>query len=136
MVNINWQPSPSELRRWGIAILAGTALSGFFFYFFIDNTIAANVLWIFGTLSFVASITGTKVALPFYFLWMAFVWIISHTLGILALAAVFFLVVTPIGILARMLGRDRLKLCHPQPSATSFWEKSLPMRKDRIDRPF
>ena len=136
MVHINWHPAPRELRRWAIAMLLGTALGGLVLHFLLDQPAAARVLWTFGVLSFATGLTGTLVARPFYLLWMGFVWSISITLGTIALAVVFYLVVTPIGLGARLLGRDRLHLRRPSPATTSFLEKAPPMRADRFDRPF
>ena len=136
MVHINWRPTSTELRRWGAIMLLGTAAGGCVLYFLLGQPAPARVLWIFGALSFASGITGTKAALPFYFVWMSLVWGISHTLGALALAVVFYLVVTPIALAARLCRRDRLQLRRPPPGAPSLWEEVPPMRSDRFDRPF
>ena len=136
MVKIHWHPAPGELRRWAVAMLVGTALGGAVLHFFLHQPLAARVLWTYGTLSFATGLTGTMAARPFYLLWMGFVWTVATTVGTLALAAVFYLVVTPIGLAARLLGRDRLGLRRPLPTVSSFWEKTPPRREDRFDRPF
>lgn len=136
MVKIHWHPAPGELRRWAVAMLVGTALGGAVLHFLFHEPLAARVLWTFGALSFATGLTGTVVARPFYLLWMGFVWTVSTTLGTLALVVVFYFVVTPIGLVARLFGRDRLHLRRPSATVSSFWEKSPPMRVDRFDRPF
>ena len=136
MVHIEWHPAPRELRRWAVVMLAGTGLGGCVFHFLFDQPLAARVLWTFGVVSFATGLTGTIVARPFYLFWMGFVWIVSTTLGTLALAVVFYCVVTPIGLVARLLGRDRLRLRRPSTTVSSFWEKTPPLRADRFDRPF
>jgi len=57
---------------------------------------------------------------PFSHLWHT----LGHVLGVinthLLLAAVFFLLITPIGLIARMSGHDPLKLRRPQRSG--YWQ--------------
>ena len=54
--------------------------------------------------------------------------------GTLALAVVFFLVVTPLGLAARLAGRDRLGLRRPSPGAT-LWHSLRQVPHDPA-RPF
>ena len=136
MIHINWHPTSTELRRWGAVMLFGTAAGGCVLYFLLGQPALARSLWVFGALSFSAGVTGTRAALPFYLVWMSLVWVISQTLGTLALAAVFYFVVTPIGLAARLCGRDRLKLRRPPPGTPTLWEKVPAVRQDRFDRPF
>ena len=46
---------------------------------------------------------------------------VNTVVGTLALAGVFFLVVTPLGLVARLSGRDRLGLARP-PAGRSLWQ--------------
>jgi hypothetical protein len=78
-------------------------------------------LWGFGLFSLVTAGTGTRLGLPAYWLWMGFVFVVGTVIGTLALAAVYFLVVTPLGLAARLAGRDRLGLRRPAPGA-SLWQ--------------
>ncbi|MBU6183241.1 MAG: hypothetical protein KGR46_10580 [Verrucomicrobia bacterium] len=134
MLRIDWNPPPAALRRWAVAVLAGTAIAGAILHFLLNHTTAATVLWSFGALAFATGITGTRAARPFYMAWMGLAWLISQTLGTAALAIVFFFVATPIALATRLLGRDRLLL--RRPAADSLWGKSPPVRTDRFDRPF
>ncbi len=136
MIPIHWHPSPAELRNWGLLMLCGSAVGGCVLQFLLGRPFDAQVFWIFGSLSFVAGLTKTKAALPFYLLWMGIVWAISTTLGTLAMALVFFFVVTPIGLVARLFGRDRLELRRPESGTTTLWKSSPPRRENRFDRPF
>lgn len=136
MIPIDWHPSPVALRRWGLLMLLGSAVGGCVFYFLFGHPVAARVFWIFGSVSFLTGLTKTKAALPFYLVWMGLVWGISTTLGTLAMALVFFFVVTPIGLVARVFGRDRLGLRRPAPDRMTLWQSVPPRRGDRFDRPF
>ncbi len=63
--------------------------------------------------------------LPFYRLWVKFAGVMAWFNTRLLLAAVFYLVITPIGIIMRLSGVDYMnrKL---DPTATSYWIKKIP----------
>ncbi len=139
MITIDWHPEPAHLRRWALTVASGLAVSGSLFQFvdwgiFRAGHAIAPWLWGFGVVALVTGGTGTRIGLPAYWLWMAIVWLIGTTIGTLALAAVFYLVVTPLGMVARLVGRDRLRLGRP-PADVSLWQ-SLPQTSHDPSRPF
>ena len=125
MITIDWQPSPAHLRRWAVTVAAGLGVSGSLFQFvdwgvFRSGHALAPWLWGFGLVALATAGTGTRLGLPVYWAWMGFVWTVGTLLGVTALAAVFFLVVTPLGLAARRAGRDRLAI-RRRPPAESLW---------------
>lgn len=125
MITIDWHPSGAHLRRWAVTVAAGLALSGSLFQFIDWGVFRAGHglapwLWGFGVLALVTAGTGTRAGLPAYWAWMGFVWLIGTTIGTVALAAVFFLVVTPLGLAGRLAGRDRLALARPAPRGSQW----------------
>lgn len=125
MITIDWHPSPTHLRRWAVTVAAGLGVSGSLFQYLDWGVFRAGHglapwLWGFGAVALVTAGTGTRLGLPAYWAWMGFVWIVGTLIGTAALAAVFFLVVTPLGLVARLAGRDRLTLRRPAP-ADSLW---------------
>jgi hypothetical protein len=134
MITIDWHPSPTHLRRWAVTIAASLGVSGSLFRFvdwgvFRAGHDLAPLLWGFAAVALVTAGTGTRLGLPAYWAWMGFVWLVGTALGIAALAAVFFLVVTPLGLAARLAGRDRLGLRRPPPDA-SLWRPLSPAPHD------
>lgn len=126
MITIDWHPTPAHLRRWAVTVAAGLGISGSLFQFvdwgvFRSGHGLAPWLWGFGLFALLTAGTGTRLGLPAYWAWMGFVWTVGTVIGTAALAAVFFLVVTPLGIAARLAGRDRLALRRPAPGA-SLWQ--------------
>ena len=124
MTKINWNPSPREMRLWAALLAAALGVVGALFYFvdwgfFSGGRPLAHFLWGFGAFAFLTGITGTKLGLPAYWLWMGFVWTVSWVITHVALAATFFLVVTPLALIARLIGRDRLQLRRRK--AKSYW---------------
>ena len=58
---------------------------------------------------------------------------LSHTAGVVVLALLFFIVVTPLGLAMRMLGKDPLRLRRPAGTGTHWSEVR---RKSSLDRLF
>ena len=125
MTKINWHPSPREMRVWAGVLAAALGVVGSLFYFvdwgiFSGGQGFARFLWSFGAFAFITGMTGTKLGLPAYWLWMGFVWTVSWVISHLALAATFFFVVTPLALIARLIGRERLQL--RRRSTQSYWQ--------------
>jgi hypothetical protein len=139
MLTIDWHPSPSHLRRWAVTVASGLAVSGSLFRFvdwgpFRAGHSLAPWLWGFAVVALITAGTGTRAGLPAYWVWMGFVWLIGTVIGVAALAAAYFLVVTPLAIAARLAGRDRLVLRRP-PRDVSLW-RPLPVMPHDPARPF
>lgn len=133
---IKWKPTPHDLRMFGLILPCAFGLVGSLFYFLLGKQEFAIFLWSFGSLTFLTAITGTRLGLPCYYLWMGFVYVMSQIMGYTVLTLIYFLVVTPIGLLGRLMGRDRLLRRH-QAGATSYWLQS-PAGTDasRIERQY
>ena len=139
MIIIHWHPSPAELRRWALRTALALGVMGALFQFvdwgvFRTMHPMGRVLWGFGAFALVTAGTGTRIGLPAYWAWMGFVWTVGTVIGTLALAIVYFLVITPLGVAARLLGRDRLQLRVPAPGE-SMW-KPLPRTRHDPERQF
>jgi len=139
MTKINWHPSPREMRLWAAILAATLGLVATLFYFvdwgiFSGGQSFARFLWSFGAFAFLTGITGTKLGLPAYWLWMGFVWMVSWVITHAALTAVFFLVVTPLALIARLIGRDRLQL--RRPAAGTYWQSLDSTQQHNPERQF
>jgi len=121
LVRIDWHPDAAGLRRWGVAMGVGFSLigAGFLFLPSVPQPKAAMVCFAIGVACGALGLTGTKIALPFYWLWMAIGWCMGQVMSRVLLVLCWLLVITPLGLLQRALGRDRLRL---RPStAPSLW---------------
>ena len=139
MTTINWHPSPREMRQWALTMALALGLVGSLFYFvdwgiFSGGQGFAKFLWTFGAFAFLTGITGTKLGLPAYWGWMGFVYVINSAITYTALTLVFFGVVTPLALLARLLGRDRLQL-RTRGQAT-YWHVLDPAKPHHPERQF
>ena len=118
-------PTPSELRWFGLLLFA------------VFGLLAALVAWRFEAAGFARGLAGCGAALallyygvpplrrPLYEGWMRLVtpvgWLVSHAV----LAIVYFGVITPIGLVARLAGRDKLERRFAA-SAASYWAARPP----------
>jgi hypothetical protein len=139
MITINWEPSPAELRRWALRTALALGVMGALFRFVDWGVFRAAqpmglVLWGFGAFALATAGTGTRIGLPAYWAWMGFAWTVANVIGTAALAVTFFLVITPLAVGARLLGRDRLQV-HVPPKGQSMW-KPLPRTPHDPERQF
>ena len=121
MIEINWNPSRRELRQF-----AGLWFPGFF------GLLGALLLYHTGSLAVAGWVWGPALVLsvfgyftprltrPVFVAWICAAypigWLVSHLL----LAAVFFLIITPVGLVLRLLGRDPLQRKFDR-SAKTYW---------------
>jgi hypothetical protein len=124
MITIHWHPNPSELRRWALLTAAALGVMGTVFFFEVFGLLPrargmAFILWGFGAFALVTAGTGTRAGLPAYWLWMGFVFVVGTVIGTVALGVVYYLVLVPTAVVARLMGRDRLRLRDPR--GASMW---------------
>ena len=125
MIGINRNPSHRELLFFGLLLGLFTVLVGALAYLQWDAPAAASKIWIAG-----GSLTVLHFVIPplrrfFYLTWMysAFPigWAVSHTM----LAILYYCILTPIGLIMRLMGYDpmsrRLRSEHH-----TYWEKYSP----------
>ncbi len=125
VIELNRTPTAAELRWFGVIILAFFGVLGALISWQTESPGAGATLWGIGA-GLAALYYGVPpLRRPLYGLWMAAVfpigWLVSHIL----LGAIYFLVITPIALVARAFGRDKLarKL---GPSSASYWIEESP----------
>lgn len=127
LVQINWRPDSGDLRRFGAVILIGFCLIGLAQYFwpwtwpFSQNRTTGLAFICIGLLAGGLGLTGTKAAMPVYWLWMGFAFVLGNIMGRVVLGVVFFLAVTPLGLIGRLIGRDKLQL--KKRGERSYWKE-------------
>jgi hypothetical protein len=75
---------------------------------------------------------------PFAWLWSRLSAVLGTLSSYVLLSLIFFLVVTPIGLLRRWLGKDSLQLRSFRRDQTSVWHKPAPLefQADDLTKPF
>lgn len=133
LLEINWRPSHKDLR-WFAAIqlvfflgVAWVVASRY------GAVSAAGAIAAVSALTAIVGVAAPPLVRPLYIAWMAAAFPIGWVMSHLLLAAVYYLVLTPIGLTMRMLGRDPMERRF-DPKAESYW-KSRP-RKSPPERYF
>ena len=129
LTRIEWNPSTKELRSFGAVSLVGFGAIAAVMTWRHRPTaalVALVVALVFG----VSGLSGTRAALPFYRAWMGVAWVMGNVTGRVILVLTWLIAVLPAGLLARALGRDRLRLQRAQGAAESYWTDLPPAPRD------
>jgi hypothetical protein len=126
--------TPLELRKFGY-VMAGAAgaVAGLLWW---RSRPAAPWFAAVGVVFLLTALVGPTALRPIERVWMRFADILSAVMTRVILVLTFFLVITPLAVVLRLLGKDPLRL-RPDPDAQSFW---IPVAPDapgtRPDKPF
>jgi len=121
LLEINWNPPRKELRVFaGLQLIFFAIVAWMIHHRFESTALTAAVV----TLSAVAALVGfikPQLLRLFYVGWVAAVfpigWVVSHVL----MLAVFYLVITPVGLTMRLCGRDPMERKFDE-TAKSYWK--------------
>jgi hypothetical protein len=120
-MDINWNPSKRDLRQFaGIWFPAFFALVGAFVWYRLGSLQMAAFIW--GT-AFVISLVGFFVPAfmrVIFVGWMVASYPIGWTISHLILTVIYFLVLTPIGLLVRLVVGDPMQRRFDR-SAKTYW---------------
>ncbi len=124
----NIKSSTKNIKDFGITLgIIFLIIAGFLFSK--DNTVY-NILLLIGLIFIFSGIFLPIVLKPLYKIWMIFAVIIGWIMTRLILSILFFLVITPIGLLARLIGKDFLNLKITNQS--SYWNSRV--REDELNQ--
>lgn len=120
MIDFEREPSTSELRWFGVVVLAFFGIVGVVVSWQLESLHAAQILWGTGVALAAFYYAVRPLRRPFYSAWMRLVlpvgWVVSHV----ALGLVYYGILTPIALVMRVFGRDRLSR-HIDRSAETYW---------------
>ncbi len=129
VVQINRHPTLRQLRQFGWIWMAFVTFFGAVAWFKFDSPVLARGLWV---AAIAVPVLGWAVPkfMRFVFLGMSYLaWPIGFVVSHLVLAGVYYLVLTPIGLLMRLFGYDSMKRTFDR-EATSYWVSRSP---DEVD---
>jgi hypothetical protein len=134
-LDINWNPSDKQLRQFSLllAVLLG-GLAGWLTWKSHSAALVAGL----GTVAAAAGLIGLLcpgLMRVVYVVWMAAAfpigWLVSHLL----LAAIYYLVITPIGVIMRVCGYDPMQRRFDR-QAKTYWKPREDQDKDDTKRYF
>jgi hypothetical protein len=108
LLELNRDPSPRDLKWFGVVMLAFGGLVGALLQWRFAAATAAT--WVWGSAAALCAVYYAVAALrrPIFVGWMTLTYPIGWLLSHLMMGVVFYLVVTPIGLVLRLMGRDAL----------------------------
>ena len=134
LVKINWHPNRKELRNFGIISLIATAAISLLLGTLKELGFQwCLVILAIGLFIFLASLLSGKLTRMIYLGLTLATAPIGVAVSFLVLAAFYFLLITPLGLLFRLVGRDLLGRKFDS-TEKSYWQPHRP--PDKLDRYF
>ena len=114
----NIQSEKSDLRKFGITIgVILLIIAGFLFW---KEKESFQILLTFGITSCILGIAIPFILKPIYWVWMIFATILGWIMTRVILSLLFYIIVTPIGLIPRFFGKQFLELRWDK-SKESYW---------------
>lgn len=134
LIEINWRPNRKELRNFAIVALIASAVISALLYFIKGLAIKwCVVLCAGGLIVFLSSFINIGITRIIYLGLILITLPIGYAVSFILLAVFYFLLLTPLGLLFRLFGRD--PLCRKfDPDADSYWVAHR--RVENLDRYF
>jgi len=137
-IQIPWKKSATvkELRQFALVMTGGLGVIGTIAL--LKGRPAAPYLLAIAGLFLLLGILFPKILRWPYALWMAFAFVLGQIVTTIILTLLFFLVMTPMGLLMRLLGKDLLQKRWKKVKASSYWmqREDYTVEKDRLLRPY
>ena len=125
LIEINRNPSPRELRNFGLLLMLFAALVGAGFIWRAHAIGVARAIWIGGAILVGVFFAVPPLRRPIYLGWIYATFPIGFVISHVVLALVFYGVLTPIGLVMRMAGRDAMTRRFDR-AAASYWTEHDP----------
>ena len=131
-------PTKKQLRQFGLMVGIILILIGSYWMFYRDIFETARVvLLVIGGFLFLSGLIAPTKLKPTYAVWMKLAHVLAYVNTRIIISLIFFLVITPIGIIIRLIKAD---LLHEkfQPDAPSYWTdtEEPPSVKEHCERQF
>ena len=121
MIDLNLNPSKKELRTFGLCALAFLALVGWVVFRRSGSMPIAAGIWGLGVLLAVLGFAAPQTLKPVWIVLMVVNYPIGWVLTHVVMAIIFYLVVTPVGVIMRLTGRDPMERAFDR-SAKTYWK--------------
>ena len=121
VIELKLDPSKKELKVFGAMLLAFAALVGGLVWWKFESQQTAQIIWAVGAVVTLVYFAVPPFRMPVYRGWMYAAYPIGWTVSHVLLGIIFYLVITPIGLIMRLLGYDPMQR-KLDPNAATYWE--------------
>jgi len=125
VIDINWNPNRRELKQFALLQIVFFGIVAMILFYKTGSTARATTLFVVSACIGAVGFWVPRFIRPIYVVWMAAVfpigWVVSHVL----LAAIYFLVFAPLGLLMRFCGRNPIAKEFDR-GATTYWIRRAP----------
>ncbi len=126
IIEANWNPSRKDLRIFGIAALIATVILACLLHLRKDLPLQwALGIVAFGLIVFVGSLVLPKPTKVIYVIMVSLALPIGLVISTVLMTAFYYLLLTPLGLFFRLVGRDELELKFDR-GRESYWIKRRP----------
>ncbi|MCH7558203.1 MAG: hypothetical protein IIB56_12220 [Planctomycetes bacterium] len=126
LVEINWYPKRKQLQSFGKIALVASAIISLLFYLLKGVAIQwALAIFAVGFIIFASSVISLRLTRMIYVGLVAVTFPIGLVVSFTLLMAFYFLMLTPVGLFFRLIGRDALGRKF-DPAADSYWLQRKP----------
>ena len=115
--------SSNELRKFGLVIAIALGVIGSFVYVKFGNFDVVGWLWGIGLLFLILGFILPSVLRPVYRIWMLLAYFIGGIVSRVILTVLFYIVLTPTGLVLRLFGKDVLDQRFEK-DRESYWIKN------------
>ena len=123
---INWHPNQKQLQNFGKIALVATAVISLLLYLLKGVAIQwASIIFAAGVIIFLSSVISLRLTRVIYVVLTAVTFPIGLVVSFMLLSAFYFLLLTPLGLLFRLTGRDVLGRKFDS-TTNSYWQKRKP----------
>ncbi|MFQ5527094.1 MAG: SxtJ family membrane protein [Thermoanaerobaculia bacterium] len=122
MIDLNLNPNHKELRQFSIALIAATGIVGGLLWWKFGPNPWSQYLWVGGPIVGLLGLAIPIAIKPLFIGLSVIAFPIGIVLGTVALAIVYYLMITPIGLVFRLIGRDPLHRKFDR-ETPSYWIK-------------
>ena len=127
MIDLNLNPNRKELRQFSAALIVATGLVGGLLWWKLGPNPWSQYLWIGGPVAGALGLAIPIAIKPLFIVLSVVAFPIGIVIGTLALASVYYLMITPIGLVFRLIGRDSLHRRFDT-TASTYW---IPRKQTR-----
>jgi hypothetical protein len=126
LIEIDWNPESKQLKIFGKIALVATVIISILLYLLKGVAFQwLSIILAFGIITFIISLISLKLTKMIYLGMILLTLPIGYTISFVLLAAFYFLLITPLGLFFRLIGRD--PLCRKfDTNAKSYWLKRHP----------